>query len=112
MCSSDLWQDGDILYLSPTISGGLTNVKPSSPNHLVVIGCVIHAHSQHGKIFVKVDSSWEIEELHDVQVTGTPAAGSLLIYDASSGTWKNATLTAGAGITITNSNGAITISLS
>ena len=38
-----------------------------------------------------------------------PAAGQLLIGDATAGVWDAATLTAGTNITITNADGAITI---
>jgi len=41
-----------------------------------------------------------------------PAAGQLLIGDASAGVWDAATLTAGSNITITNADGAITIAAS
>ncbi|NDD85803.1 hypothetical protein EBZ38_16200, partial [bacterium] len=27
------WMDGDVLYLSPTTAGALTNIKPQAPNH-------------------------------------------------------------------------------
>jgi hypothetical protein len=47
--------------------------------------------------------------LHDVKITGTPAAGSLLIRNATTGIWENATLTAGSNITITNADKSITI---
>ena len=32
----ETWTDGDVLYLSPTVLGGITNVKPTAPDHLVV----------------------------------------------------------------------------
>ena len=38
-----------------------------------------------------------------------PAAGQLLIGDATAGVWDAATLTAGTNVTITNADGAITI---
>jgi len=38
-----------------------------------------------------------------------PAAGQLLIGDATAGVWDAATLTAGSNVTITNADGAITI---
>lgn len=41
-----------------------------------------------------------------------PAAGQLLIGDASAGVWDAATLTAGSNVTITNADGAITIAAS
>lgn len=108
----ETWLDGDILYLSGTTAGMITNIKPSAPIHLVIVGYVIHAHVTQGKIFVKVDNGYEIDELHNVKITPTVLAGSLLIYDATVGVWKNARLTAGSNIAITNADGSITIATS
>ncbi len=50
-------------------------------------------------------------QLHDVQIT-SPQSGNVLIYDATTtptGVWKNANLTDGTGITITEGAGSITI---
>lgn len=105
----ETWVAGDVLFLSPTTAGGLTKVKPVSPNHLILVGYVVYAHATEGKIFVAIQTSWEIEELHDVKITGTPAAGSLLIRNATGGIWENATLTAGSNISITNADKSITI---
>ena len=49
-----------------------------------------------------------IAELNDTNVSA-PAAGHILIYDATSGLWDNNTLTAGTNVTVTNADGAITI---
>jgi len=91
---TETWVDGDMLYLSPTYAGYLTNVKPVAPQHLVVIGYVVYAHAVHGKIFVKVDNGYEIDELHNVLIT-SPTNGQALVYDSSNSTWKNQTITAG-----------------
>ena len=48
-------------------------------------------------------------EIHDALVSDPVAAGSLMIYDATLGAWKNANLTQGANVTITDSDGAIEI---
>lgn len=63
---SETWADGDVLYLSPTVLGGITNVKPTAPDHLVVLGYVVYAHQNNGKIYVKITNGFEIGELHDV----------------------------------------------
>jgi hypothetical protein len=109
----ETWNEGDTLYLSPNTFGGkagaLTNVKPKGPNHLVIVGYVISKNANNGRILVHVQSSWETNELHDVNITGTPSAGQLLIRDATTNVWKNANLTAGTNVTITNADGAITI---
>lgn len=87
----ETWVDGDILYLSPTIPGQLTNIKPSAPEHLIIVGTVEYAHSQHGKIFVKVDNGYELDELHNVNID-SPANNELLAYNSSNQLWENKTL--------------------
>jgi hypothetical protein len=62
----ETWIDGNILYLSPTTPGAITNVKPSAPDHSVIVGFVVYAHANNGKIFVKVDNGYESSELHDI----------------------------------------------
>ena len=85
----EIWNDGDILYLSPTVFGGITNVKPIAPNHLVVIGYVEYAHAIHGKIYVKIDNGYELDELHDVTYPTTPANNQILQYNFSQLRWEN-----------------------
>lgn len=61
----ETWSDGDVLYLSPTVLGGITNVKTTAPDHLVTLGYVIYSHANNGKIYVKINNGYEIGELHD-----------------------------------------------
>jgi hypothetical protein len=77
----ETWNDGDVLYLSPTTAGRITNVKPTGgTGHIVVIGYVEYAHVNHGAIYVKVMNGWELDELHDVNInTGTLATGDILV---------------------------------
>ena len=44
---------GDILYASPTVAGGLTNVKPTAPNNVVPIAAVLQVSATNGVIFVR-----------------------------------------------------------
>jgi len=86
----ETWSDGDILYLSPTTFGAITNVKPIAPDHLVIIGYVEYAHAVHGKIFVKVDNGYELDELHNVHInTVTLANNDVLTYNSSNSVWEN-----------------------
>lgn len=55
------YTNGDILYLSPTTFGGLTNVKPTHPDKARRIGFVISAHATQGIIMV-LDPSFEDAE--------------------------------------------------
>lgn len=91
----ETWEDGDVLYLSPSIAGRITNIKPTAPNHLVVIGYVVYAHANNGKIFVKVNNGYELEELHNVTETNytTPIdSDSVLTFDVNNSLWKRLTL--------------------
>lgn len=99
---------GDTIYLSPTTAGSYTTTKPVAPEHLVVLGFVQRVSATVGSLYLKVDNGYEIDELHDVLVT-SPSNGQLLIRDQTAGVWKNAFLTAGSNITITNTAGAISI---
>jgi len=85
----ETWVDGDVLYLSPTTAGQITNVKPTAPQHIVVIGYVEYAHVNHGKIYVKVMNGWELGELHDVAYPTTLANGEILQYNSSNTRWEN-----------------------
>lgn len=84
----EVWADGDILYLSPITAGNITNVKPLAPEHTVIMGFVVYAHAIHGKIYVKVDNGYEIEELHDVQVIDRTDTDILQWYEDDL-VWRN-----------------------
>lgn len=87
----ETWADGDMLYLSPSVAGRITNIKPSAPNHLIVVGYVVHSHANNGSIFVKVDNGYELEELHNVTETNytTPIdTDSVLTFDVNNSLWK------------------------
>lgn len=87
----ETWTDGDVLYLSPTTAGNVTNVKPTAPSHLVIIGYVVHAHANNGSIFVKVDNGYELDELHNVKITDVQN-NDLLSYNSSLQVWENKAL--------------------
>ena len=82
------FNDGDQLYLSPTIAGGITNVKPSAPNHMVYVGVVTRANNNNGKIEVNIANGFELHELHDVAIA-TKVDNQLVAYESSTNLWKN-----------------------
>jgi len=103
---SETWLDGDILYLSSTIAGQITKVKPTAPNHLIIIGYVVSAHITQGTIFVKVDNGYEISELHDVKIT-TAANNNILAYTSATDIWENKTVATALGYTPANDNNVV-----
>lgn len=80
--------DGDQLYLSAVTAGALTATKPVAPNHSVYVAVVAHSDPSVGKLFVRVQNGYELDEIHDVLIA-TPAAGQVLTYDSGSSLWKN-----------------------
>jgi hypothetical protein len=106
--NTSAYTDGEQLYLSPTTAGALTATKPYAPQHLVYVAVVEHAHPTQGKLFVKVQNGYEMDELHNVSAQ-SPSNGQVLIYNASTSLWEKNTLTDGTGITITEGAGSITI---
>jgi nitrogen fixation protein len=85
----ETWADGDVLYLSPTTAGAITNIKPTgATGHIVILGYVEYAHANNGKIYVKIMNGWELDELHNVFID-TPLNNQLLSYETATSLWKN-----------------------
>jgi hypothetical protein len=105
---AEAWVDGQILYYNPAVTGGLTKTLPSAPNPKVQVCAVVYAASN-GSLFIRPTFGGVLGQYEgDVQVT-TPANGDLLIRDQTAGKWVNAPLSAGTGISVTNTAGTITI---
>lgn len=49
----ETWSAGDILYASPTVAGGFTNIKPTAPNNVVPVAAVLAVSATVGEIFVR-----------------------------------------------------------
>lgn len=49
----ETWAAGDILYASPTTAGGLTKVRPTAPNAVIVVAAVIKVSATAGEIMVR-----------------------------------------------------------
>jgi hypothetical protein len=87
---------GNSLYLSATTAGAYTETPPQAPDNGVVLGYVERVHASVGSIYVKVDNGYELEELHDVDLTESKAtpidADAVLLQDsADSSVWKRLT---------------------
>ena len=96
---------GAPIYLSQT-AGQFTATRPSAPAHTVALGWVIKVNASSGEVFVNINNGWELDELHNVLIT-SPTSGNTLIYDSVAGVWKNANITGGTGLSVTNGAGTI-----
>ena len=82
------YADGDSLWLSSTAGGMIATAPPSKPAHSVYIGRVAYAHPTNGKIVVAIQNGYEINELHDLNIT-SPANNDTIVYNSGSGMWVN-----------------------
>lgn len=94
----ETWADGDMLYLSGTVAGQLTNIKPTAPIHTVIMGYVVRAHATQGQIYVKVDNGYELDELHNVAIS-SPINNQGLFYETATQLWKNKSIDTALGYT-------------
>jgi hypothetical protein len=85
-CNTSAFTAGQTLYLGAT-AGTFTATKPYAPNHLVYVGVVVRANAGNGIIYVRCQNGYELNEIHDVQIT-SPAAGDLIMRNGSN-LWIN-----------------------
>ena len=78
---------GDIVYMD-SIDGKFTKTKQYAPYHLVFIGVVERANAGNGQLYIKPQNGYELNELHDVQIT-SPINNQVLVYSDTQQLWKN-----------------------
>lgn len=115
------WAQGDELYYNPLVTGGLTKIKPTVPNAIVLVASVVNVGTSNGILFVRptygsvlggTDGNVQFGTLNNLDVlqyngtywTNAPASGLSVSYAATAGSAGSAT-TAG---TATNLAGGTT----
>ena len=104
------WAAGDIIYVSSTTAGYLSNVQPTAPNLKIVAAIVINVDNNFGVLLARPTPYPQINDLSNVNIS-TVTGGDLLVYDGTDARWENAaqsTITAGKA---TNLAGGATGSL-
>ena len=84
------WNEGDVLWVSPTTPGGLTNVTPISPNLKIPTAFVITS-SNNGTLFVRAEHGIDLHNNHRVEVSNLQE-DDLLAWNSSLTRWENHTL--------------------
>jgi hypothetical protein len=89
--NTNSFNDGDVLYLSPTVAGQLVNTKPVAPDHLVRVAYCVKKSGGAGEIYISPLNGFELNELHDVLIT-TPATKTCGLYwNTGTSVWENLT---------------------
>lgn len=89
--NTSAFAEGAVLYLSPTVAGGITDIIPTSPNRNVRVGYCVRSHAALGSIFVNIINDPELSELPDVGIS-LPQEGDILTY--TNGLWRNTSASA------------------
>ena len=89
--NTNSFNEGDVLYLSPTVAGELVNTKPVAPDHLVRVAYCVKKSGGAGEIYISPLNGFELNELHDVLIT-TPATNTCGLYwNTGTSVWENLT---------------------
>ena len=89
-CDTSAWNAGDVLYLSATEEGNLTNIRPTAPNTSVVIGIVIRSNTNNGSIAVHPIVQQRLTFLSDVYPAGLTEA-SIVRYNLTNSRFEIST---------------------
>lgn len=84
----ETWNEGDLLFVSPSVVGGLTNIQPVSGQLKTPVAIVINVGTGNGSIFVRTDAGMKINDLDDVEAA-SPAEGDTLVWDSIQQRWES-----------------------
>jgi hypothetical protein len=82
------YNDGDVLWLSPTVAGGLTATEPAAPNLKIATAFVIHDASN-GTLMVRAEQGNDLHSDQRVQVSGL-TNNDVLTWNNANQRWQNA----------------------
>jgi hypothetical protein len=107
----EVWADDDVIWYNP-VTGNPTKVEPVAPYIKVQVGLVIKAGAGgSGSFQVGIARGSKLGGTDSNVQIGTPSNGQILTYDGAATYWKNTTLTAGTGVSIsTSAGGVLTVS--
>lgn len=82
------YNDGDVLWLSPTVAGQLTATEPTAPNLKIATAFVIHA-ATNGTLMVRAEQGNDLHSDQRVQVSGL-TNNDVLTWNNANQRWQNA----------------------
>ena len=103
----EVWADDDVIWYNP-ITGNPTKVEPVAPYIKVQVGLVIKAGAGgSGSFQVGIARGSKLGGTDSNVQLSAPSNGQILTYDGAATYWKNTTLTAGSGVSISPSAGGV-----
>jgi hypothetical protein len=103
----EVWADDDVIWYNP-VTGNPTKVEPVAPYIKVQVGLVIKAGpGGSGSFQVGIARGSKLGGTDSNVQLSAPSNGQILTYDGAATYWKNTTLTAGTGVSISPSAGGV-----
>ena len=89
--NTSAFNQGQPVYVSESVAGGLTATKPQGPNYAMQVGYCVTKNSTVGVIYISPMFVATTTSLGDVSAA-TPAENDLLIYKSATSLWTSAPL--------------------
>lgn len=83
--NTNAYNEGDVLWVSPTTAGALTATEPTAPNLKLPVAFVVNK-GNNGVLAVRATTGTKIADASDVDYTGA-VDNSFLVYDSATGVW-------------------------
>jgi hypothetical protein len=83
------WQQGDVLYYNPAVTGGLTKIKPAAPNAIAVVAAVVNVGVSNGILFVRPTYGSVFGGTDGNVQFGTLNNLDVVQYNSTAGYWEN-----------------------
>lgn len=104
------FSDGDVVYLSTSVFGGLTNSEPTYPNYTIEVGIVVVSDISNGVIYVRINDVSTEQNIRGVELANSDPFTATTRSDFISALGVNtiylpATPIVGQEITITDNEG-------
>ena len=93
------WNEGDVLWMSPTTAGELVNAVPNVPFLQVKVGNVIKLGATDGILNVRIGVNARVQDLADTTHT-SPSSGDMMIREGNSWVYKPSAVISSSGTTV------------
>lgn len=89
--NTEMYSDGDVLWLNPATTGTFTATEPTAPDLKIATAFVVHSHATNGVIMVRANQGHKLQDAHDVRITSL-ADGDILRWSNDLQVWYNTPL--------------------
>jgi hypothetical protein len=83
------WVQGDILYYNPSVTGGLTKIKPTAPAAIAIVAAVVNVSASSGILFVRPTYGSVLGGTDGNVNFNSLANNQVIVYNTTTNVWVN-----------------------